>query len=88
MRWSSTFLLLQHLNELRDTLAIVLHELEWDDLAASEWKISSIIQSLLQPIAVFATLTSGEEFNTISSIIPTIMELYLHLENVNSSDTQ
>ena len=82
MRWSSTFLLLQHFNELRDTLAIVLHKLEWDDLAASEWKILSIIQSLLQQIAVFATLISGEEFNTISSIIPTIMELYLHLENV------
>ena len=81
-RWSSTFLLLQRLIEVREPLAVVLRELEWDDLAASEWRSLCSVQSLLQPFAEFTDLVSGEEFTTISSVIPTIMELNLHLEQV------
>lgn len=81
-RWSSTYLLLQRLIELREPLTVVLRELEWDDLAASEWRILMLIWSLLQPFAEFTTLVSGENFTTISSIIPTIMELNIHLEEV------
>ena len=82
-RWSSTFLMLQRLTQLREPLAIVLRELEWDDLAASEWRSLSNVQSLLQPFADFTTLVSGEDYTTISTVIPTIMELNLHLEKVN-----
>lgn len=81
-RWSSTFLLLQRLIEVREPLAVILRELEWDDLAASEWRSLCTVQSLLQPFADFTDLVSGEEFTTISSVIPTIMELNLHLEQV------
>ena len=81
-RWSSTFLLLQRLTELRDPLEMVICELEWDNLAASEWRLLHIIQNLLKPFAEFTNVISGEEFTTISSVTPTIMELNLHLENV------
>ena len=57
-------------------------ELNFSDLAASEMRSPSIIQSLLQPLADFTTLVSGEKFTTISSVIPTIMELNLHLDKV------
>lgn len=81
-RWSFTFLLLQRLIEVREPLTVVLRELEWDDLAASEWRSLCAIQSLLQPFAEFTDLVRGEEFTTISSVIPTIIELNLHLEEV------
>ena len=83
-RWNSTYLLLQRLIELREPLAAVLRELEWDDLAASEWRTLVLIQSLLQPFAEFTALVSGENFTTISSVIPTIMELNIHLEEVHA----
>ena len=57
-------------------------ELNFSDLAASEMRSPSIIQSLLQPFADFTTLVSGEKFTTISSVILTIMELNLHLDKV------
>ena len=73
---------MQRLTELRDPLEMVICELEWDNLAASEWRLLHIIQNLLKPFAEFTNVISGEEFTTISSVTPTIMELNLHLENV------
>lgn len=35
-RWSSTFLLIKHLLEVKNSLISVLHELEWDRFATSE----------------------------------------------------
>lgn len=46
----------------------MLQELEWDNLAVSEWKTLERI--------------SGEDFTTVSSVIPAILELTLHLEEV------
>ena len=54
-----------------------LNELEWDNLAISEWKAIDSICRLLQPCA---TLSSGEEYTTVSGVLPIIMELNLHLE--------
>ena len=86
-RCSSTFLMLQRLTELHQLLANVLRKLEWDDLAASEWRSLCNIQSLLRPFAEFTTLVSGEDYTTISTVIPTIMELNLHLENISYNHT-
>ena len=81
-RWNSTYLLLQQLIELQEPVAAVLRELEWDELAASEWRTLMFIQSLLQSFAEFNALVSGENFTTISSVISTIMELNIRLEEV------
>ena len=49
---------------------MVLQEVEWDNLAGSKWKSLWTIRILVQPIAEFTSLLSGEEFTTISSVLP------------------
>ena len=82
-RWSSTFLDVERLLLVKAHLSSVLKELEWDNLATSEWKCLEIIKSLLQPFAQFTSLISGEEFTTLSSVIPAIMDINIHLEEVS-----
>ena len=65
---------------VKEPLTAVLNELEWDNLATSEWKAIDSICRLLQPFAQYTTLGSGEEYTTVSGVLPIIMELNLHLE--------
>ena len=81
-RWSSTFLVIERLLQVRSSLTTVLRELELDDLATSDWKHLENIYTLLEPFAQYTSLVSGEEFTTLSSIIPVVTELSLHLEAV------
>ena len=81
-RWSSTYLMIDRLLVVRSALSTVLLELEWDNLATSEWKTLEALGDLLHPFAQFTSLLSGEEFTTISGVIPAIMDLNLHLEEV------
>ena len=82
-RWSSTFLMIEHLLLVKSSLSAVLEELEWDNLATSKWKILEAIKMLLQPFAQFTSIISGEECTTLSSVIPAIMDMCLHLEEVS-----
>lgn len=81
-RWSSTFLVIERLLLVKTSLSSVLEEFEWDNLATSEWKYLEAIRALLQPFAQFTSLISGEEFTTLSSVLPAIMDINLHLEEV------
>ncbi len=54
-RWSSTFLVVERLLLVKAHLSSVLEELEWDNLATSEWKCLEIIKRLLQPFAQFTS---------------------------------
>ena len=65
--------------QVRTALTQVLEELEWDNLATSEWKSLENSQELLQPFAQYTALISREEYTTISTVI---MELQLHQEEV------
>ena len=81
-RWSSTYLMFDRLLSVKSALTTVLLELEWDNLATSEWKTLEALRDLLHPFTQLTSLVSGEEFTTISSVIPAIMELNLHIEEV------
>ena len=81
-RWSSTYLVIERLLQVRLPLTTVLQEVEWDNLATSDWKHLENVHRLLKPFAQYTSLVSGEEYVTISSIIPVLMELTLHLEEV------
>ena len=83
-RWSSTFLLINRLLEVREKLKVVLDEQGWDDLAASEWRMLKNISILLHPFAKFTSLLSGDEFTTLSCVIPAIMDMNIHLEEVGN----
>ena len=81
-RWSSLYLMLERLLEVKTALTEVLDDLEWDNLALSEWRLMECICKLLKPFAVYTSLISGEEYTTISSALPILMEINLHLEEM------
>ena len=48
----------------------------------SEWRTLENLHLLLKPFAQYTSLVSGQEYTTISSIIPIVMEINLHLEEM------
>ena len=52
-RWSSTFLMISRLTEVKDHLKMVLEEQGWDDLAGNEWRKLKSTVELLHPFAKF-----------------------------------
>ena len=83
-RWSSTYLMVQRLLEVKVPLSKVLESLEWDNLTTSEWKTLESVQ-LLKPFAQYTSLVGGEDNVTISSMIPIVMELNLHLDEMKKT---
>jgi len=84
-RWNSTFLMISRLLEVRSSLATVLQELNWDDLSNRDWKILENMYELLHPFARYTTLTGAEETTTISRVLPVLLELKCHLEEVRNT---
>ena len=84
-RWSSSYLMVSRLLKVKSHFAEVLDELGWDNIPNSQWKQIENIFQLLKPFDQYATLTSAEESTTISMVIPVIVELQLHLEQMNST---
>lgn len=60
MRWSSTYLLISRILEVREALTDALQEMEWDNLATSEWRFLESIHDLLHPFVQYTFLISGE----------------------------
>ena len=83
-RWSSTFLLINRVLEMREKLKVVLDEQGWDDLAASEWRMLKNISIPLHPFAKFTSLLIRDEFTTLSCVIPAIMDMNIHLKEVGN----
>ena len=81
-RWSSTFLLLERLLDVKDGVCQVVEELEWNGLQTSEWKRIENIVELLQPFAEYTTLCCGESYTTLSAVVPIILELNCHLQEM------
>lgn len=81
-RWSSTFLMIECFLSIKASLSNVLEQLEWDNLPTSTWKLLENISRLLQPFVQYTSLLSAEEYTSISSVLPVIMELNLHLEEM------
>ena len=74
--------MIKRLLDVRMPLTSVLEELEWDNLAISDWKVLENIQKLTNPFTLYTSVSSGEDYTTISSVIPIIMELNLHLDEL------
>ena len=73
--------MLERLAEHKVPLSSVLEQ-GWDTLANTEWRLIDYICSLLKPFAVYTQLVSVEETTTISSALPVLMELNLHLDEM------
>jgi hypothetical protein len=81
-RWSSVYLLIRRLLQLREHVKVVCEELGWDCLSNSEWNLLSRIEILLEPFASFTQLVSADRIPTFSSVIPCVEELKMHLIEV------
>ena len=82
-RWSSTFLMISHLLEVKVSLNSVCEELGWnaETLTNLQWRTLEMTEKLLKPFAQYTTLTSGEEHTTISLVLPVLLELEMHLQD-------
>lgn len=83
-RWSSTYLLLKRLLAVRPHVESVISKLEWDGPQARHWKAIESIVMLLEPFAEYTALCGGEDYTSISCVIPALIELELHLETMKS----
>ena len=70
---------------MKDALSTVLEEFCWDSLHTSEWKLLASIHDLWKPFAQYTSLVGGEDYTTVSSVIPIVMEINLHLEESRKS---
>jgi len=79
-RWNSVLLMIQRLVEIRPHLEEVLKELKHDSLSNTEWSRLCDLQSLLTP---FKEQTDSLQTDTLSlsSVIPALLELSLHLQD-------
>ena len=82
IRWNSKNFMVNRMLEVKNHLKVVLEEQGWDDLAASEWKMLQSIVNLLQPFARLSSLLSGDEYTTLFCVVPAIVDLNIHLEEV------
>ena len=74
--------MIERLLKVKESLKTVLEVLEWDNLATSEWKSLENIHKLLKPFAQYTSLISGDEYTTMSCVVPAVMELNLHIEDM------
>ncbi len=81
-RWCSTFLLVDRLLKVRTEISQVLEQLDWKSLQPEEWEQLQDVHSLLEPFAQYTNLCGSENYTTISSVIPIVMELTLHLREM------
>ena len=76
-RWSSTFLVLQHLLEVKEPLIQVLQEMEWS--CTIDWVVLTSVVHLLCHFALSTTLLSGDKYATLSSVVVDIINTTAHL---------
>ena len=86
-RWSSTFLVIQRLLQVKEPFLEVMAKMNWDcTLTLSKWKVLSGMVELLKPFAVSTTLLSGDMYSTIDNVVPDIVEIGLHLNTFIESE--
>jgi hypothetical protein len=79
-RWSSNYLVMNDMYNLRKPINDVSEELEWDSLSYTDLALLKNIVDLLEPFASLTQLVSGNKYVTFSSVVPSLENLKLHLE--------
>jgi hypothetical protein len=79
-RWNSVLLVLDRLLSIRIHLEIVLKELKHDSLTNTEWERVADLQRLLAPFREQTDALQTDALS-LSSVLPSILELTLHLQD-------
>ena len=85
-RWNSTYFLTKRLLEIKAPLNEVLGDLDIDSLEASEWGRLENLVSLLEPFTV-QTNTLQTDALSLSYVIPTLLDLDAHLDQLSFSQS-
>lgn len=78
-RWSSSYLMLSCLLEVKDHLTSVADTMGWDCLLPSEWhKVTTILIDFLLPFAEHTKVLESDT-NSLSLVVPALLDLKSHL---------
>lgn len=80
--WSSLHLVTDRLLLVKPRLENVLDLLQWDNLHLIDWKTAENARKFLKPFVQYTSLVGGEDYATITIVVPIVMEIRLHLEEM------
>lgn len=82
-RWAYHYYCLKRLLEMQNTIRKLLDAVEVDvELSASDWKKIGALCELLEPLAKAVLELQGENYVTISKVIPSLLDLTLKMKTV------
>ncbi|XP_057197792.1 zinc finger BED domain-containing protein 4-like [Triplophysa rosa] len=77
-RWSSTYLMITRLIDLKDSLTQVADTMGWDSLLPSEWQRLTALRDLLLPFAEHTQMLQSDTMS-LSLVVPALLDLSAHL---------
>ena len=86
-RWTSAYLVVDRLLEVKEHLKVVLLEHNLTMLQPHHWEALTHVKALLSKFATYTNVAGGEQYPTLSLIIPYYVELREHLEEMKKIDS-
>lgn len=77
-RWSSTYLMISRLLQVKDSLVQVADGMGWDCLLPSEWQKLTALRDLLLPFAEHTQMLQSDTMS-LSLVLPALLDLNAHL---------
>jgi hypothetical protein len=81
-RWSTTYLVIHRLLEVKEPLKKVLLEFNMTMFQPEEWEALESIDRLLSKFATYTNIAGGENYPSLSMVIPSFLELEVHLKGL------
>ena len=85
-RWTSAYLVIDRLLEVKEPLKIVLLNHNLTMLQPQDWEVLKNVRTLLYKFANYTNVVGGEQYTTLSLVIPYYIELQHHLEDMMKID--
>lgn len=79
-RWSSTYLMISRLLQVKDSVVKVADGMTWDYLLPSEWQKLTAVKQLLLPFAEHTQMLQSDT-QSLSLAIPALLDLQAHLSD-------
>ena len=81
-RWNSVYFMVSRLMEIKIAVNEVMDEMKWDSLLFNEWSRLAELMSILKPFTEYTNLMQWDNL-AMSNVIPSLLELSLHLQDPN-----
>lgn len=79
-KWSSTYLMITRLLQVKDSVVQVADGMSWDHLLPSEWQRLTALRDLLLPFAEHTQILQSDT-QSLSLVIPALLDLRGHLSD-------